>query len=353
MRLIPLAILCVLAGATYWFGATVYTDKIEQDIATRTNEAIASFKPAVALDVDGRDVTLTGRVRDESSREEALQTVDSVFGVRATRDSLGIMDAYNIHGKYRKGGQFVVDGTVDDLSVDDVVRETVSPIPTTGTLDTGARPLLKGGDKVALAAGAVSMLNYGEMWVDEERVKVTGEAEDEAKKAHIENFLNSQRDIVHPLKLVSQITVAPLPAQCQALANSPRVVETILFDVDSDVVGETYTAQLQNIVDLVHTCANDKSGNVIVEAHADHDGSEDYNYNLSQRRADQVAKQLLSQGLAVKHIASFAFGETRPVASNETRNDKSYNRRVEVRFITDSDVSTPVNQPIISTQNAE
>lgn len=356
MRLIPLAILCALVGVTYWFGATAYTDRIEQDIAARTNEAIETYKPAVALEVDGRDVTLTGKVRDEHSRNDALQTVDSVWGVRATRDSLGIMDPYSVYGKYSKGDQFFIDGTVDSKLVDGRVQEAISPIPAVTNLTTSARPLINGGGKVALAAGAVAMMNRGEMWIDEEKLKVTGEVDSQAQKAHIENFLESQQDIIDPLTLIADISApaAPtVPAQCLALAGKPETTETILFDVDSDIIKDMYTSPLQDLVDLVHACAGDQPGNVIVEAHADQDGSEDYNFGLSQRRADQVTQQLLQHGLDSQHIASFAFGETRPVASNETHYDKSFNRRVEVRFITGSSESNPVNHPIISTQNAE
>lgn len=353
MRFIPLAILCALVGVTYWIGVTAYTDRIEQDIASRTNEAIEPYKPAMSLEVDGRDVTLTGSVRDEQVRAEAIETVDSVFGVRATRDSLALKDAYNIYGKYTKGSQFIIDGRTDTESAADVFEAAISPIPAVSTMQTGARTLPFSTDKIALAAGAVSMMNHGEMWIDETQLKVTGEAEDEARKALIENFLTSQQNLIDPLQLVSDITVTPLPSACLALSDTAKVTETILFDVDSAVVRDAYMGPIAELVSLVQTCAHDSDGNIIVEAHADQDGSEDYNFNLSQRRADEVTKQLLLHGLESRHIASFAFGETRPVASNETRDDKSFNRRVEVRFITGSPDSSLANRPIISTQISE
>ncbi len=355
MRLIPLAILCALVGVTYWIGATFYTAKIEQDIATRTNTAIEPYKPAVDLEVDGRDVTLVGRVRDEKSREEALQTVDSVYGVRATRDSLSIMQPFNIHAKYDNGKDFIVDGTVDDQQALESLKRTIAPRNAIANLDKGARPLINSGAKIALAAGAVGMMNHGEFWIDEDRLKITGEAADEFTKAQIEQHLNRQKAVIDPLDLVTQISVAAVKvsSNCLNFSSAGNINEVVLFDVDSDFIKDTYKEPIARLVDLVKECAANSEGNIIVEAHADQDGSEDYNFALSQRRADEVTNYLLMQGLDAKHIASFAFGETRPVASNESRTDKSFNRRVEVRYLKDSQESNSLNQTIISTQSSE
>lgn len=365
MRLIPLAILSALVGVTYWIGATIFTSKIEQDITTRTTSAIATNNPSIDLDVDGRDVTLSGRVVDEKSRDNALSTVNSVWGVRATRDSMDIMDPYNVHAKYTRGSQFIVDGVVDDHQAIDTITSTIAPIEAVSDFTTTARPLTNSGAKLAMAAGAITMLNQGEMWIDEKQMIVTGEAEDENTKALIEQQLASQQDMIDPLDLITEINVPAKPAQmaqttqmsqpaaCLILTGLEHVQEVVLFDVDSDIVKTKYNDALNNLISLVHECSNGNEGNVIVEAHADHDGDESYNFSLSQRRADSVNNYLLQNGLDSRHIASFAFGETRPVSSNATRHEKSFNRRVEVRFLLDSTESNSFNNTIISTQHSE
>ena len=114
------------------------------------------------------------------------------------------------------------------------------------------------------------------------------------------------------------------------------VNEIVLFEVDSHNIHNSYYKTIQRFAERFRECVNTAQATVIIEAHADHDGSEDYNYSLSERRADNVAAVLRSHGLDSTRLETFAFGETRPIASNEDASDKSFNRRVEMRYIHDS-----------------
>jgi len=69
---------------------------------------------------------------------------------------------------------------------------------------------------------------------------------------------------------------------------------------------------------------------VDVNGHTDSDGSDSYNYGLSQRRAGSVASYLDSQGLDPRRFAVNGFGETQPIASNATEDGRAQNRRVEI-----------------------
>jgi len=67
-----------------------------------------------------------------------------------------------------------------------------------------------------------------------------------------------------------------------------------------------------------------------IEGHTDSVGTATYNLQLSRARAQSVAEALLSRGIARERISVEGFGETRPVASNETETGRRENRRVEV-----------------------
>lgn len=69
---------------------------------------------------------------------------------------------------------------------------------------------------------------------------------------------------------------------------------------------------------------------VIIEGHTDNVGSDDYNVNLSQRRANSVQQFLLAQGIASNRLSSSGKGENFPVASNDSSSGRQMNRRVEV-----------------------
>ena len=69
---------------------------------------------------------------------------------------------------------------------------------------------------------------------------------------------------------------------------------------------------------------------VTVAGHADSTGPEQYNMQLSQKRALSVANYLAAQGVAPSRLNSIGFGESRPIADNATDSGRSANRRVEV-----------------------
>ncbi|MDV7400154.1 OmpA family protein, partial [Arthrospira platensis SPKY1] len=68
---------------------------------------------------------------------------------------------------------------------------------------------------------------------------------------------------------------------------------------------------------------------VEIEGHTDAQGAEAYNQTLSQRRADSVKKALVTRyGIAAERVKAIGYGESRPVASNDTAAGRAENRRV-------------------------
>lgn len=70
--------------------------------------------------------------------------------------------------------------------------------------------------------------------------------------------------------------------------------------------------------------------NVAIEGHTDDIGSEEYNQDLSQRRADSVRNYLVRQGIGTQRLVATGMGEGQPVADNATVSGRQENRRVEV-----------------------
>jgi outer membrane protein OmpA-like peptidoglycan-associated protein len=69
--------------------------------------------------------------------------------------------------------------------------------------------------------------------------------------------------------------------------------------------------------------------NIQIYGHTDSDGADDYNMKLSQQRAAAVKSYLSGKGLASSRFVTNGLGETEPLASNESADGKSKNRRVE------------------------
>jgi len=83
---------------------------------------------------------------------------------------------------------------------------------------------------------------------------------------------------------------------------------------------------------------------VMIEGHTDSVGTDDYNRQLSERRAAAVQTALLERGVTSNQITAVGKGETFPVASNDNAAGRQQNRRVEMVFTDDaSQVASDVN----------
>ncbi|MFQ5902757.1 MAG: OmpA family protein, partial [Candidatus Binatia bacterium] len=79
----------------------------------------------------------------------------------------------------------------------------------------------------------------------------------------------------------------------------------------------------------------DKEPTVRVEiaGHTDSTGPEAYNQGLSERRAKTVEEYLISKGISPDRLKAVGYGESRPVATNDTREGRAMNRRVELNVL--------------------
>lgn len=69
-----------------------------------------------------------------------------------------------------------------------------------------------------------------------------------------------------------------------------------------------------------------------VEGHTDSTGTEEYNLELSARRAVTVKNLIVEKGISPYRLETVTFGETRPIATNETEAGRQMNRRVEIKI---------------------
>jgi OOP family OmpA-OmpF porin len=74
---------------------------------------------------------------------------------------------------------------------------------------------------------------------------------------------------------------------------------------------------------------NKVNWNLILSGHTDNVGSEDFNLKLSTKRAEAVKNYLINKGIAAERITAKGFGETMPIAPNDTEENRAINRRVE------------------------
>ncbi len=99
----------------------------------------------------------------------------------------------------------------------------------------------------------------------------------------------------------------------------------ILFDVNSAVLS---TDAMQTLKDLNRVLKKYPKNRIVVQGYTDSTGTETYNKQLSTQRAQAVYNYLLSNGLKTLSITYIGYGESNPIASNDTEAGRAQNRRV-------------------------
>jgi outer membrane protein OmpA-like peptidoglycan-associated protein len=117
-----------------------------------------------------------------------------------------------------------------------------------------------------------------------------------------------------------------------------RIGDEIVLVMPGNVTFETNSSDLKpdffDVLQSVGVVLIEYNRTVVeVAGHTDSTGADDYNLDLSGKRASTVASYLRSQGVENMRLLTLAFGEKAPVASNETPSGREQNRRVEITLL--------------------
>lgn len=173
------------------------------------------------------------------------------------------------------------------------------------------------GTAIGAGVGAVTGVLMGG-WLDQ------GDRANEERRREAER---TEAEIVENRRLMESLRQVGVDATL-----SDRGVRINLPDVLFGFNRSDLGVEANQLVGEISGILRDKAQGreVMVEGHTDSVGSEEYNKSLSERRADTVARTLISSGVNNRLVRSKGFGENRPIASNDTESGRQRNRRVEI-----------------------
>lgn len=106
----------------------------------------------------------------------------------------------------------------------------------------------------------------------------------------------------------------------------------VLFKADSKNININENSFLNELIKLLKQFPKSE---LIIEGHASSDGSSQYNQKLSEERAKSVKDFLIDNGVRDTRLSTLGYGEERPKASNDNKEGRSINRRVEFKLKND------------------
>jgi OOP family OmpA-OmpF porin len=133
-----------------------------------------------------------------------------------------------------------------------------------------------------------------------------------------------------PPKAAPAAPPAPAVDRCAELIR----LRGVNFDFDRAEIRSDAAVILDEAATLVgdalRECPNNR---LAVEGHTDAIGTDAYNQGLSERRAAAVLEYLVGKGVSSSQLGATGFGESAPIATNDTSDGRALNRRVELRLV--------------------
>ena len=122
----------------------------------------------------------------------------------------------------------------------------------------------------------------------------------------------------------------PPPIQIINTSRGPSLtLDDVLFDFEQTSLRPEASRTVARAVSYLQENPDRKA---LIEGHTDHTGETDYNQNLSTKRSDAIGEALVARGISPDRITTVGFGESKPVADNDTVEGRQSNRRVEIIF---------------------
>jgi len=125
--------------------------------------------------------------------------------------------------------------------------------------------------------------------------------------------------------------------------NSIKILDKVYFNTNKATIQKRSNRLLDNVAQVIIN--HPEVPRIRIEGHTDDKGKDDYNKDLSQRRADRVRMYLIEKGVPEDRLEAVGYGEEKPVADNTSAKGRAANRRVEFNFADAAPVTTPVPEP--------
>lgn len=127
------------------------------------------------------------------------------------------------------------------------------------------------------------------------------------------------------------IVVKLRPTKVQVTAERIEILEKVYFEFDGDQIDQRSADLLDEVANVLRR--NPDILKVEVGGHTDSKGADVYNLDLSQRRVESVVKWLVAKGVSEDRLQAKGYGETEPIATNDTAEGRAENRRVEFTIL--------------------
>jgi OmpA-OmpF porin, OOP family len=145
-------------------------------------------------------------------------------------------------------------------------------------------------------------------------------------------YRNFNMDVDYSKMPVPADKEAVYEVQIQIEPPTNFVIENVYFDTGKSSLKPTSNKALNDLAEFLKL---KRTMIIEIQGHTDNVGSPESNLKLSQERAEEVRKFLLTKGIEAERVLAKGYGDSMPIANNDSDTGKSKNRRTSLKVLSD------------------
>ncbi len=263
---------------------------------------------------------------------QKVVTVKSIDELQAEGDSV------NFYVEKELGGHVIVQGVVGSEAMKTNVESIAAAEFDSGDIEYDLK-IVEGLPSswerhVFVTISSVGELTKGSATLTEEYLDIKGSIDTDERK---DNLLEGLESEIDDLSLQEEITVSQElataariePNECVDRINSVLLEKPVQFEPSSSRISDESNVTIVEISQILYEC---RTHAFEIGGHTDSKGGEDVNQRISEERAQAVLDAVQAQALDFGKLSARGYGESEPVASNDTEEGRAKNRRIEIRL---------------------
>ena len=223
-------------------------------------------------------------------------------------------------------------------------KVALAPTELVINLETDSAISVESTGRVLAGLEALALLHAGMTTVGERYVEVTGSSgkpyiDDEVSEV-LSKYLDNSEFAVNVDYDAYIFADPPImdPRLCVSLATEIVESNKLTFDPGSANLSAEVYPTIRQLAVVLQNCAHAR---IEIGGHTDNQGREQMNLALSTRRARAVLDALLAEGVLTQNFVAVGYGESEPIADNDTEEGRDQNRRIEFRLRNSEMASIP------------
>lgn len=286
------------------------------------------------VDVEGRDITLSGVAPSIESHHKAVQLAGEVLGVRDVHDEISprVIMPYTLDISLKKK-EIKVEGFLPTKEAKNqllgVIKKTYLAREVIEQIDIGTGNPKSWMELISKLTVGLKALDAASINIVDEEVSISGKIKTEKQKKLFEASLKSFEN--NPYKIDTRIVAMDTPILvCQKKFDQLLKSQKVKFASNKSIVASQSNKLIKELAYVSSLCPR---ANIEIVGHTDSLGDDKKNRELSLERAKAVVSKLFQEGVSLDRMKAFGKGEALPIADNKTPEGREKNRRIEFKVI--------------------